>query len=294
MNNWINYHHLLYFKTIAEEGSVSKAAEKLLLGQPTLSAQLKQFEDHLGVPLFERQHKKLILTEQGKIALDYARQIFKLGSEMTEVLNDKVIPTRIHVQIAALDSIPKDILLGLTQAAYKIDKCQISLIEGKAQEIFHELIGHRVDLAVANYIPTTAEAKLIQPKLIQKQTVSIFASSKFKHLKKDFPKSLIGQPFVMPTYDSQMRYKLEHWFNSNGITVDVIAETQDVSLKTMLAINSIGLIPAGSRTLNNEIKNGSMIELGKIPHVYEEIYLVSGLRKIKNHVAQELMKNFKI
>jgi LysR family transcriptional activator of nhaA len=55
---WINYHHLLYFKVIAEEGSVSKAAEKLRLGQPTLSAQLKLFEETLGVQLFERQHKK--------------------------------------------------------------------------------------------------------------------------------------------------------------------------------------------------------------------------------------------
>ncbi len=62
MSPWINYHHLFYFKTIAEEGSVSKAAGKLRIGQPTLSAQLKQFEDAIGVQLFERQHKKLLLT----------------------------------------------------------------------------------------------------------------------------------------------------------------------------------------------------------------------------------------
>ena len=92
MNQWINYHHLFYFKTIAEEGSVSKAAEKLRVGQPTLSAQLKQFEEVLGILLFERQHKKLILTEQGKVALDYAKNIFKMGSEMYEVLHDRVKP----------------------------------------------------------------------------------------------------------------------------------------------------------------------------------------------------------
>ena len=82
MNHWINYHHLNYFRVIASEGSISKAAEKLRLGQPTLSAQLKQFEEQLGVRLFDRQHKKLILTEQGKIALNYAQTIFKLGFEM--------------------------------------------------------------------------------------------------------------------------------------------------------------------------------------------------------------------
>lgn len=75
-NQWINHYHLFYFKTIAEQGTVLGAAQKLHLGQPTLSAQLKQFEDTIGVQLFERKHKKLVLTEQGKVALDYAKNIF--------------------------------------------------------------------------------------------------------------------------------------------------------------------------------------------------------------------------
>ena len=90
MNPWINYHHLYYFMTIAEMNSISRAAEKLLIGQPTLSAQLKQFEEQLGVLLFERQHKKLILTEHGKLALEYARNIFKMGGEMYEALHDRI------------------------------------------------------------------------------------------------------------------------------------------------------------------------------------------------------------
>lgn len=58
MAAWLNYHHLFYFKAIAEEGSVSKAAESFRLGQPTLSSQLKRFEESLGVPLFERRREK--------------------------------------------------------------------------------------------------------------------------------------------------------------------------------------------------------------------------------------------
>jgi LysR family transcriptional activator of nhaA len=104
---WLNYHHLYYFMTIAELNSISKAAEKLLLGQPTLSAQLKQFEENLGVQLFERHHKKLILTEHGSLALVYARNIFKMGDEMYEALHDRMKPSKINVQLGALDSIPK-------------------------------------------------------------------------------------------------------------------------------------------------------------------------------------------
>ncbi|RYZ97910.1 MAG: LysR family transcriptional regulator, partial [Proteobacteria bacterium] len=70
MTTWLNYHHLYYFRTIANEGSIARAAEKLRLGQSTLSAQLKTLEESLGIALFDRKHKKLILTEQGRMALE--------------------------------------------------------------------------------------------------------------------------------------------------------------------------------------------------------------------------------
>ena len=135
MSPWINYHHLFYFKTIAEEGSVSKAAGKLRIGQPTLSAQLKQFEDAIGVQLFERQHKKLLLTEQGKVALDYSQNIFKMGSEMYEVLHDRLKPLRPSLHIGSLDSVPKQITLELVKHAYKISPWQMNCCEGYSDQL---------------------------------------------------------------------------------------------------------------------------------------------------------------
>lgn len=85
----LNYHHLYYFYVIAKEGSIAKACGRLLLAQPTLSAQLKQFEKNIGRPLFERRPRKLTLTEEGRIVLDYAESIFELGEEMRDALNDR-------------------------------------------------------------------------------------------------------------------------------------------------------------------------------------------------------------
>lgn len=294
MKFWINYHHLLYFKTIAEEGSVSKAAEVLHLGQPTLSAQLKQFEEALGVQLFERQHRKLILSEQGKIALEYSKQIFGLGSEMFEVLHDKIVPARTHVQIGALDSIPKQVMLQLTKAAYKAGQCHLSLIEGKPDEIIRELAAHRVDLMVTNFVPTAEAAKGLVHKLIVKKPVSVYGAPKFKHLRKKFPESIQGQQFVLPTYDSKLRYDLEHWSKLNGIMFDVIAETQDVGLKKLMAIEGMALIPAASHTVNRQILAGELIEIGKISGIQEELYLVMAQRKRANPVAAAILKTFSL
>lgn len=294
MNKWLNYHHLLYFQTIAEEGSVSKAAEKLRLGQSTLSAQLKQFEESLNIQLFDRQHKKLILTEQGKIALDYSRQIFKMGNEMLEVLHDRLLPSRTHLQIGALDSIPKQVILSLTKSAYKINQCQVSLIEGKPDELLRELVAHRIDLLVTNYLPSTYDMKGLNYRSVIKTPVAIYGAVKFKNLKKNFPESLINQHFVLPTYDSKLRTDLEHWFRTRNIPIDIIAETQDISLKKMMCTEGLGLIPAATHTVSKQLLRGSLVEIGQLDSVYEELFLLTAARKIANPLALELMKRFEL
>jgi LysR family transcriptional activator of nhaA len=186
VSEWINYSHLYYFKTIAEEGSVSKAAQKLRLGQPTLSAQLKQLESSLGIELFIRKKKRLHLSEQGKVALKYAQNIFKLGNEMNEVIKERLVPLRPHLQIGALDSIPKQILTQMASLAYKIANCKIRLIEGKEEELLHELDSHRIDIVVTNSLPTKNLTKEMRYKSFTSQQISVFGSHKYKSLQKIF------------------------------------------------------------------------------------------------------------
>jgi len=280
--------------TIAEMNSISKAAEKLLLGQPTLSAQLKQFEDQLGVQLFERQHKKIILTEHGKLALEYARNIFKLGGEMYEALHDRIRPSKINLQLGALDSIPKQIMLQLTQAALKIAPCGISLVEGRFDELLRDLTAHKLDLAITNFLPQLEATKGLYHRVLSKRPVAIYGSSKFKFLRKNFPQSLNGRPFVLPTYDSQMRYDLEHWLKVNDIKIDVVAETQDTALKKLMAVNDMAIIPAASHTVQLQVDEGKLIQIGQLQTVFEELFLISSHRKINNPVASRLMKEFSL
>lgn len=294
MSPWINYHHLFYFKTIAEEGSVSKAAEKLRIGQPTLSAQLKQFEDTLGVQLFERQHKKLFLTEQGKVALDYSKNIFRMGSEMYEVLHDRLKPLRPSLHLGSLDSVPKQIVLQLVRQAFKISPCQITLSEGKSDELLRELIAHKMDLIVTNFLPSGIDSKGLYPKSITKKNVAFYGAPKFKHLRKGFPQSISGQPMVLPTYDSKLRQDLDHWAKLNKIELNIVIESQDISVKKLMAVHEMGLIPTATHTVTEQVLNGGLIEIGQIKGVHEELFLVSAQRKIENPIAARLRDIFAI
>ncbi len=294
MASWINYHHLLYFKTIAETGSVSLAAKKLHLGQPTLSAQLKQLEASLGVLLFERQHKKLVLTEHGKLALDYSKSIFKMGSEMIEVLQDRSKPLKPYLHLGALDSVPKQIVLQLVQQALRKTPCQITLSEGKLDELLRELTSHQMDLLVTNHLPIGLGSKGLYSKLITKKNVSFYAAPKFKSLKKGFPKSISGQPMILPTYDSRLRQDIEHWSKLHQIDLNIMTESQDISVKKMMAASELGLVPAAAHTVAGQVRRGELIEIGLLDGVFEELYLVTANRKVANSIAADLMETFAI
>lgn len=292
MSPWINYHHLFYFKTIAEEGTVSKAADKLRVGQPTLSAQLKQFEDTLGVQLFERSHKKLTLTEQGKVALDYAKNIFRMGSEMYEVLHDRLKPLKPSLHLGALDSVPKQIVLQLVKHAFRISPCQITLSEGKSDELLRELVAHRMDMMITNFLPTGTDGKGLYPKSITKKNVGFYGASKFKTLRKGFPKSISGVPMILPTYDSKLRQDLDHWAKLHQIELNIVIESQDISVKKLMAINEMGLIPTATHTVTGQVLRGELIEIGQLQGVHEELFLVTAQRKIENPIASKLKDSF--
>lgn len=294
MSPWINYHHLYYFKSIAEEGSVSKAAEKLRIGQPTLSAQLKQFEETLGIQLFERKHKKLILTEQGKVAFDYSKNIFKMGSEMYEVLHDRLKPLKPSLHIGSLDSVPKQIVLQLVKYAYKISPCQITMSEGNSDQLIRELSAHRMDLVLTNFLPTGVDTKGLFPKSIAKKNVALYGSPKFKHLRKNFPKSISGQPMILPTYDSKLRYDLDHWAKLHKIELNIIAEGQDIATKKLMAIDQLGILPTATHTVTRQVLSGELIEIGQLQGVHEELFLISAHRKMENPIAAKIMSSFSV
>ncbi|XGC81590.1 LysR family transcriptional regulator [Bdellovibrio bacteriovorus] len=288
---WLNYHHLYYFRAIANEGGIAKASEKLRIGQPTLSTQLRQLEDILGKSLFERRHRKLVLTEAGKAALDYANEIFRLGDEMMEVIKDQTSQNQTHLQIGALDGVPKNVLLSLVKEAYKIGPCTVSILEGRGDELLRELRGHRLDLIVSNYPAQLMEEEKVYSKSVAKMPVAVYGSTRFAGLKKSFPQSLNGKPFVLPTLHSKLRHDLNHFFKLKGIHIEPVAETQDTSLQKLLAEDGLGLAPLSEM---KNLKEKNLIRLGRLDGVYEELWLISAQRKIENPIAAKLMQQFSL
>jgi LysR family transcriptional activator of nhaA len=291
---WLNFHHLLYFQTVANEGSIIQASKKLRLGQPTISTQLKLLEEALQVKLFDRRNKKLILTEEGKVVLEYANQIFALGDELKEVIYDQSFSKRSHLQVGVMESLPKRLIYKLVQSAQTGGQCTITVLEGTGDFLLRELSAHRLDLVFTNFPPHIGEGDEFFPKRLASVPISIFGTSRFRHLKSGFPKSLQGQPFILPTLHSKLRHDLDHYFRINNIPINITIETQDTSVQKILGIEGLGLVPLPDFAGQELVKEKKLIKIGTLPEIKEDFWIIAGIRKITNPLAEQMMENFQL
>ncbi len=288
---WINYHHLYCFFVIASEGSIKGASKKLQIGVSALSIQIKQFEHQLGYSLFERSHRNLNLNENGRILLQYASEIFRLGTEMVQTLYNQTTPNHVPLNIGVLDSIPKHLSVQITQQALKTHRCSISIIEGKLTELTHLLLQHHLDLIVTNSTPRLQPGRVYSRKVARWPLV-VVGSPKFAKLRKNFPKSLNATPMIVPTADSVVRQEIESYCKHHEIHPVFLVETQDVMTQKLLAIQHVGLTVVPKMAVEEYLHKKELVTIGVLENCFEELFLTSPSRKIENPVAAHLMKSF--
>lgn len=290
--SWFNYHHLYYFHVIAREGSIAKASRILRIGQSALSIQLKTFEASLGVKLFERKAQKLRLTHVGKMVFSYATSIFKMGDEMVEAVQENKATTKIKVDIGVLDSVPKSVTHQLVVAALKLGDCFVSVVEGGGPELLQSLKQHKLHLVLTNsHAPLAPESDLLS-RQIGEFPVVICAAPKFEKLKKSFPQSISGQPFILPTSHSKLRSDLEFFFKMNEVTPRILGESQESELDKRMALSGHAIIAISKHSVIEELGSGQLVSLGVLKSIKEQVWLTGIKRHIDNPIAATLLKDF--
>ncbi len=290
----LNYHHLYYFRTIATEGSLAKAAKRLRVGQPALSMQLRQLEASLELTLFERRQRALHLTEAGRLILRYANEIFRLGDEMIESIGDRHRKDAVHVVIGVMDSVPKHFALKVIASAEKIANCHISVVESHWDDLMRELRSHRVDLVLANEGPSSQTPPGILARRIGRLDVCVFGGRGAKKLRRGFPASLEGKSFALPTPHSRLRHDVEHYFRLNNIKIEHKIEAQDTMMLKLLASHHGCLVPIAAEAARPMMETGMLEMVGVLPDVHDELWLLTAERQIANPVASKLLREFRL
>lgn len=284
MADWLNYHHLLYFWTVAKEGSITLAAEKLHLSQPTLSTQVGKLEKSLGVKLFDRKGRNLVLTDTGQIVYRYADEIFSLGRELRDAVRGRPSTDSINLFVGVPDVMPKLIVYRLLKPALEMEE-SVKLVchEGKLNELLSDLALHRLDIVLADAPLTPHVSVRAFNHLLGQCSVTVFGTPHLaKKYRPGFPKSLNGAPMLLPTQVTTLRRSLEQWFDSQEIHPVVRHEFDDSAVLKVFGQEGEGLVVVPSAMENEVEKQYSMKPIGRITDVVERFYAISIERRLKH------------
>ena len=283
--DWLNYHHLLYFWTVVREGGVSKAAEKLRLAQPTVSAQVKLLEDTLGQSLFERRGRRLVLTDVGQVVFRYADEIFGIGGELLDAVKGRVAAGRpLPLTVGVANAVPKLVVHRLLRPALAGEPgYHLVCREDSTDVLLADLAAHAVDVVLADVAaPPNARVRVFNH-LLGESDVSVFASGALAtRLRRRFPRSLNDTPLLLPSAQTALRRSLDQWFEAEDLHPRVVGEFDDSALMSAFGQAGTAAFPAPSAIAQEIIRQYRVQLVGRIPVVRERYYAISAERRLKH------------
>ena len=280
---WLNYHHLLYFWTVARCGSIAAASKELHLAQPTVSAQLKTLEDSLGHQLFVRQGRRLALTEVGKTALGYADEIFQLGRELQEALARGPGIEQLRLRVGVVSVIPKLVAERLLEPTYEaVPTLRLECVELPLAQLMASLALHELDVVLEDRPPPhDVKVRSFTHKLGD-SGMSFFGARAFRGVGRAFPAALDGQPMLLPSADAALRKELDAWFQKHGVRPQVVGEFDDSALMKVFGDRGRGIFTAPTAVEEDVLRHHAVQVLGRVPDVRQTFYAISVERRLRH------------
>lgn len=284
MEPWLNYHHFLYFWMAVREGGIQAASRKLRLAHPTVSVQIKQLEESLGTPLFDRSRRKLELTESGELAYRYADEIFSLGREFLDALAGQPVGRAVRLAVGTSDVMPKLIVRTLLDPALHLDTpVKLICTEDRFDRLLGELATHRLDVVLADApCPPGTGVKAFNH-LLGECGVTFFAAKKLAgKLRPKFPASLDGAPMLMPSGSTALGRGVTQWLEAEGLRPELVAEFDDSALMKAFGQNGLGVFPLPSVTEEDVKRQYGAQVVGRVEAIRARFYAISPERRLKN------------
>ncbi len=282
--DWLNYHHLLYFYVVAREGSLVAAGKVLHVSHSTLSAQIHALEEQMDEQLFEKQGRRLALTEVGHVVFRYAEDIFALGREMMGAVKRGGIGKPTRLDVGVVDAVPKLIVKRLLEPGMSFkDPWRLVCREGSFERLLAELATNNLDLVISD-TPVQSGGKVRAfNHFLGETSVTVFATEPLaKVYRRGFPKSLDGAPMLLLLEHLTLRRSLDQWFSRNGIQPRTVAEFEDSALLNVFGADGVGLFVGPSVVEREMCKQFGVHVVGHLTEVRERFYAVSVERRLKH------------
>ncbi|MEM8678718.1 MAG: transcriptional activator NhaR [Planctomycetota bacterium] len=289
---WLNYHHLFYFWNVAQEGTVSAAAKKLHLARTTLTSQVRELENSMGEPLFEKRGRYLELTDFGRQIFQYADEIFSIGRELTDFVRTGEHANTKRFVVGLPDVVPKLVAFELLKPAIAAPEgLQMICHEGKLDQLLADLALHRLDLIISDApAPATIDVRAYSHHLGECGLTFLAVPKMAKKYRRGFPQSLDGAPVCLPTNHTAVRRSLNLWLDDHKVFPQIVAEFEDSALLKVFGQSGLGIIPV-PMAIEGEVKKQYGLNLvGRLPDVIDRFYAISVEKRVQHPAVLAIVK----
>lgn len=282
----LNYHHLRYFREVAHEGNLTRAAQRLNVSQSALSTQIKHLEERLGHPLFERIARRLELTEVGRIALDHADRIFETGSELLATLDqsgDAISPLR----VGALSTLSRNFQLRFLGPVLTDRHFDIILRSGSEAELLDDLAALNLDVLLSTQPPRRATGPDFTARKLAEQVVGLHGHpDRIDHTTlKDLMRK---EPFILPT-EPGIRAGFISLAENLGVTPRIAADVDDMAMVRLLARAGVGIAVAPAVVVQDELTAGRLKTAPFSLDITESFYAITRNRQFPHPLLATLI-----
>ena len=283
-------HPLRVFLTVATEKSFSRAAEKLLRTQPAISLSVQRLEMELGEKLIDRSAKDLLLTDAGKIVLDYARHFENLQGELENALAEMRDKSAGRLTIGANESSTLYLLDHIERYRRQYPKIKVQIRRSLSSKIPAELIDGDLELGILTYDP---EDERLVSKVIYHDHLAFIVSPQHRlAAREDVSITELGdEQFIAHNVVSPYRAVVLREFQRHKVPLHMDLEMPTIEAIRKMVQRNEGVAFLPRMCVDEEIRQGMLREVKvKEMDVDRKIRLVYPARRVLSHAAQAFLE----
>jgi LysR family transcriptional activator of nhaA len=285
----LNFHHLFYFWRVAKTGHLTRAAQELHVSQSALSAQIKQFEERLGEALFERERRRLLLTETGQVVLAYAENIFGLGQEMLGRLQGRSVGM-VRLRVGSVATLSRNYQENWIRPLLADPSVVLTLESGLLAGLLERLVQHQLDVVLANEPVPTDPDRPLHCRFLGSQAITLVGpAGNWQGRALRIPDDLHGLDIALPGPRHALRAQFDALCFAAGVKPRLRAEVDDMAMLRLIARDSGWLALLPEVVVQDELKSGLLLKVGHSEQLQENFYAIASPRRHPIEILERLL-----
>ncbi len=285
----LNFHHLFYFWRVARTGHLTRTAQELHIAQSALSSQVRQLEDRLGETLFEREGRRLVLTDSGRLVFDYAENIFGLSQEMLGRLEGRS-QGMVRLRVGSVATLSRNYQENWIRPLLADPLVALTLESGLLEGLLERLVQHQLDVVLANEpVPADADRPL-HCRFLGRQAISLVGPAEaWKRRRLRLPEDLDGIELALPGPRHALRGQFDALCMTAGVKPRVRAEVDDMAMLRLIARDSGWLTVLPEVVVQDELRTGTLVVVGRSTQLEENFYAITTAHRHRIERLEQLL-----